>query len=388
MSAGKILIVDDDIMIRTLMRATLENDGFTVIEAADGEEACRLFGEEKPDALISDVVMPGMDGFDMCRNLRAKAESEHVPILMATGLDDMNSITTAYEAGATDFTAKPINWAVLNHRVRYILRAARAFQKLRESQQHLLSAKDAAEAASRAKTEFLANMSHELRTPLNAIIGFSGVMVEQIFGPMPQKYDEYAQDINASGTHLLTLINDILDLTKAESNRMTLSESEVDLAAAAVDSVMMVQKMAGDADIALTVDLEPGLPLLLADAAKLRQILINLLSNAVKFTPDGGSVTLSVKRDRDGVGIRVADTGIGIPADKIAVAMSPFGQVDSGLSRRYDGTGLGLPLTKKLAELHGGTLDLQSVVSKGTLVTIWLPPERVLLAPLSHATVA
>jgi len=324
------------------------------------------------------VVMPGMDGFEFCRQLRSQPQSEHTPILMATGLDDEDSIAAAYEAGATDFTAKPINWTVLNHRVRYVLRAARAFQKLRESQQSLLVAKNAAETANRAKSEFLANMSHELRTPLNAIIGFSGLMIEELFGPLPEKYGEYVKDINDSGSHLLTVINDILDLSKAESDRMTLSECEVDLAEVVVGSKVMVQKMAADAKIRLDVTLEEGLPRMLADPTKLRQILVNLLSNAVKFTPEGGRVSLSVGRARQGVVLQVSDTGIGIAPDQIVVALSPFGQVESSMARKYDGTGLGLPLTKKLTELHGGTLELESVVNRGTVVTVWLPPERVL----------
>ncbi len=386
MMRGKVLIVDDDDIIRTVMRATLEHGGFSVVEASDGAEGLALFGAEAPDAVVSDVVMPGMDGFEFCRQLRSQPQSEHTPILMATGLDDEDSIAAAYEAGATDFTAKPINWTVLNHRVRYVLRAARAFQKLRESQQSLLVAKNAAESANRAKSEFLANMSHELRTPLNAIIGFSGLMIEELFGPLPEKYGEYVKDIHDSGSHLLTVINDILDLSKAESERMTLSECEVDLAEVVIGSKVMVQKMAADAKIRLDVTLEEGLPRMLADPTKLRQILVNLLSNAVKFTPEGGRVSLSVGRARQGVVLQVSDTGIGIAPDQIVVALSPFGQVESSMARKYDGTGLGLPLTKKLTELHGGTLELESVVNRGTVVTVWLPPERVIGA--SAAAVA
>jgi signal transduction histidine kinase len=377
--SAKILIVDDDIMIRTLMRATLESEGFVVAEAADGREACEMFAAEKPDALISDVVMPVMDGFEMCRNLRGRADSENVPILMATGLDDLNSITAAYEAGATDFIGKPITWAVLNHRVRYILRAGRAFEKMRESQQQLLVAKDAAEAANRAKTEFLANISHELRTPLNAIIGFSGVMLDGPVGLLPDKYVDYANDINTSGRHLLTIINDLIDLTKAESNSMVLSDVDIGVADAIYDSMILVEKMACDAKVTLSVQSDRDLPSLRADAARLLQILINLLSNAIKFTPEGGQVALSATSEKGGIAVRVADTGIGIAPDMIAVALAPFGQVDTGLARKYNGTGLGLPLTKRLAELHGATMEIQSAERQGTVVTIWFPPERVVL---------
>ena len=177
-----------------------------------------------------------------------------------------------------------------------------------------------------------------------------------------------------SGTHLLAIINDILDLAKAESNKLELREEDIDIARVIALSSTIVREMADKAGVNYDVTIADVLPHVRADAAKLRQILINLLGNAVKFTPSGGKVSLSAAATPDGgLQFRIADTGIGIPKDKIAVAMSPFGQVDSGLSRRYDGTGLGLPLTKRLVELHGGTFELTSESGKGTIVTVHLP---------------
>src|SRR4029077_16502125 len=227
-NTAPILIVDDDPIVRSLMRATLEVDGYDIIEAENDEEACRLLETSRPELLISDVVMPRMDGFALCRELRRRPEAAYLPILMATGLDDVPSITKAYEAGATDFISKPINWVVLGHRVRYMLRASQAFDDLRQNQDHLVAAKEEAEAASRAKTQFLANMGHELRTPLNAIIGFSTIMRDGAFGPLNTRYAEYASAIADSGAHLLAIINDILDLARAEANRLVLVEEEVE----------------------------------------------------------------------------------------------------------------------------------------------------------------
>jgi PleD family two-component response regulator len=186
------LIVDDDDIVRSLMRAALEQDGFVVAEAADGAEAFRHCQESQPDLVVADVVMPNMDGFELCRALRARPESAYLPILMATGLDDTPSIEKAYECGATDFISKPISWLILSHRIRYMLRAAKAFEDLRANQAVLLAAKAVAEKASRAKTEFLANISHELRTPLNAIIGFSKMMRDQSHGPLDEEYQQFS----------------------------------------------------------------------------------------------------------------------------------------------------------------------------------------------------
>jgi len=268
--------------------------------------------------------------------------------------------------------------------VRYVLRSARAFDALRRSQETLLAAKDAAEAANRAKSEFLANMSHELRTPLNAIIGFSTIMREGLYGQLNEKYAEYVGMVCDSGTHLLAIINDILDLAKAESDRIELREEDIDIARVVSLSSTIVREMADKAGVDYDVTLADVLPHVRADSGRLRQILINLLGNAVKFTPSGGRVSLSAQATPDG-GLQfcIADTGIGIARDKIEVAMSPFGKVDSRLARRFEGTGLGLPLTKRLVELHGGTFDLSSEPGRGTIVTVRLPK-----TPRPHLRVA
>jgi signal transduction histidine kinase len=372
-----ILIVDDDPIVRSLMRATLEVDGHEILEAEDGDEACDIVDRERPQLLVADVVMPRMDGFTLVRELRGRPETAYTPILMATGLDDVPSITQAYEVGATDFISKPINWVILGHRVRYMLRASQAFVELRQNQERLIAAKDEAEAASRAKTEFLANMGHELRTPLNSIIGFSTLIRDRSFGPDSQRYAEYASAIAESGSHLLAVINGILDLARSDANRLVLAEEDVEIARAVAFSIGTIEEMARRAEIDCHCEIPDDLPRFFGDAAKLRQILINLLSNAVKFTPAGGEVRVSVARDANaGLAFRVADTGIGIPADKMAIALAPFGQVESNFSRGYDGVGLGLPLAKRFVELHGGTMEIESEPGKGTAVTARFPKER------------
>ncbi|MCH9052698.1 MAG: HAMP domain-containing protein [Proteobacteria bacterium] len=243
-------------------------------------------------------------------------------------------------------------------------------------------ARDEAENANRSKSEFLANMSHELRTPLNAIMGFSEIIEKQIHGPVgSDKYRDYAIDINGAGRHLLDLINDILDLSKIESGKAELHEEDIDVAALLGSVQTLVRSHAHDDDIALEFDTAEGLPALRADARKLKQILVNLLSNAIKFTKAGGKVALRAWcREDSGYVFQIADSGIGIAFEDIPKALAPFHQIDSALNRKYEGTGLGLPLTKSLVELHGGSLDLQSEVGKGTTVTVRFPANRIVAA--------
>ena len=234
-----------------------------------------------------------------------------------------------------------------------------------------------AEAANRAKTEFLANMSHELRTPLNAIIGFSQLMTDRNQATDPNRVAAYAKDINNAGMHLLAEVNRILDLAKIEAGRAELHEEWFDPAEAATIPSTFVQPQAEGAGLKLIVELPATLPELYGDKQYFKQVLINLLSNAVKFTPRGGSVTLAANVARDGwLNISVADTGIGIAEDDVWKALVPFAQVSSDLSRKYEGTGLGLPLSKGFVEMHGGTLNIESEPGHGTKVTVRFPPDR------------
>jgi signal transduction histidine kinase/DNA-binding XRE family transcriptional regulator len=250
---------------------------------------------------------------------------------------------------------------------------------LDELAQNLVRANDQADNANRAETEFLVNMSHELRTHLNAIIGFSNMMTMEMFGPIgDQKYVEYAQDINMSGELLLKLIQDVLDLSKIEAGETRLHEANVDVLLILQSCLTLVKDQAAAVGVKIVFDIDSNLPALYADESKFEQILINLLSNAIKFTPSGGKVTITNwSHSDDGYGFQVTDTGVGISAEDIPKALNPFQQIDSGLNRKYEGAGLGLPLAKSLVELHGGSLDLQSEVGIGTTVTACFPATRI-----------
>ncbi len=248
------------------------------------------------------------------------------------------------------------------------------FTAIKEREESLRRAKGEAEAANASKTRFLANMSHELRTPLNAIIGFSEIISGQLFGKLGnERYLDYSQDILRSGRHLLAVINDVLDLSKSEAGKLALAAREIDMREMLDDCVAMVREQCISAGLTLTVTgMDQSLPMS-GDAAKLRQIFLNLLSNAIKFTEEGGSVTLSAVSGADDVAVTVADTGIGMDPQDVEIAFQPFGQVDNRLERRYEGTGLGLPLTKALVDLHKGRITVDSARGRGTRVTVSFP---------------
>jgi signal transduction histidine kinase len=232
------------------------------------------------------------------------------------------------------------------------------------------------EQASQHKSEFLANMSHELRTPLNAIIGFSEVLSERMFGEVNEKQADYLKDIHESGKHLLSLINDILDLSKIEAGRMELELSSFHLPTAVSNAVTLIRERAQRHGIALGVEIDDRLGEVEADERKLKQILLNLLSNAVKFTPDGGRVDVSAKLDTNWVEIAVKDTGVGIALEDQVSLFEEFKQLGKDSSRKAEGTGLGLSLTKRLVELHGGKIAVESAAGRGSTFRVQLPLGR------------
>lgn len=267
-------------------------------------------------------------------------------------------------------------------------RLERAIAVLKQAEAHLQVELEQSRAASRHKSEFIAHISHELRNPLNAISGFSEIMNEQMFGPLGHdRYRAHARTIHAASQHLLSIVNGLLDLAKAEAGKLELATEQVKVQTLVQDTVELLAQQAAEAGISLNFDIDQDLPTIESDSGKVRQILINLVSNAIKFTPAGGRVTISARRDEaSGVMILiVSDTGIGIAPNDLEGIMQPYVQAPSSHSHGA-GTGLGLPITKQFVELLGGTIDVHSELGAGTVFTIRLPQER--RAPHAHPMAA
>jgi signal transduction histidine kinase len=294
------------------------------------------------------------------------------PELLASVIEPWIALdVSAYNRLMSGYWARVLGW---NSLLLFFMAsmAWRGLQYVRGAQQ-ARTARAAAEAANQAKSEFLANMSHELRTPLNAIIGFSEVLSERMFGEINEKQAEYLADIQESGRHLLSLINDILDLSKIEAGRMELEPSDFDLPSAIEHSLILVRERAQRRGIGLGHTVDEQLGMIHADERKLKQVLLNLLSNALKFTPEGGRIDVRAAL-RDGIAeVSVTDTGIGISPEDQEAVFEEFRQVGTA-SKKVEGTGLGLAISKKFIELHGGKIWVTSQVGTGSTFAFTLPP--------------
>jgi len=396
--AGVVLAtVNSDYIMRFFYTLNIGDQGIIALETTDGTLLIRrpyvddyigknfgsgvLFQGMLPWA--SSGVFPMQYQTDGRWRIVGYERVERLPLVVQVALSEDEALanwwyTTRVQAAAG--IAILVIISTMSFRLNHELRARMlAHGYLRKTVRQLERARRRAEESNRVKSQFMANMSHELRTPLNAIIGFSEVIRDALVGPVTPRYRDYARDIHASGKHLLGLINDVLDLSKIELGRLELHEEPIDLAKVVHDCHRLVADRISSGDLEFILEVPSDLPAVLGDELRLKQVVLNLLSNAVKFTPAGGRIVLAISTPPEGtVVFAVADTGIGMKPEEIPIALEPFRQIDSALNRRYEGTGLGLPLARTLVELHGGFLNVISVAGSGTTVTITIPADRVL----------
>jgi signal transduction histidine kinase len=345
--------------------------------------------------------MPGGGGFAVMDSLRAELPDLHTAIIVLTGEADREARIAAYERGARDYVLKPFDIRELRARVsnavevqrlqrrleeqncaleaQVAARTARlqqAMDVLRQAEVRLQEALEKSEDESRSKSQLVAEIIHEMRTPLNAIIGFSDAMISGLFGPIgSERYGEYADHIHDAGNHLLNIVNSLLDVSKAELGADTLDLQEIDIGPLTQGSVGLLQRAAELSGVKLELKIATGPLRIRTDETKFRQVVLNMASNAIKFTPRGGSVTVEAGPDPEGGAtvLIIRDTGIGIAPEDVATVMRPFGQVQNEHTRQHKGSGLGMPLTKRLVELLGGTFSLASQPGRGTVISIRFP---------------
>ncbi|WP_137894755.1 response regulator [Ramlibacter sp. 2FC] len=408
---ASILVVDDNENKLASIAAVVASMGLNVLTARSGREALRQLLKRDFAVVLLDVYMPIMDGFETAILIHNRPRSAHTPIIFVTAEAGSEiERSRGYTLGAVDYIYSPIVPDVLRAKIGVFVDLFYLNRQLkRQSEELQLHTEEIArknlqlEDATKMKSEFLANMSHELRTPLNAIIGFSEVLKDGLGGELTKKQGDYVTEIFKSGMHLLSLINDILDLSKVEAGRMALELEAVDVAGVLEAGFSIIKEKALQHRIRLKLDVPDHAGDIGADARKVKQIVYNLLSNAVKFTPEGGEVRVSaraVKRGEmrlvapqgggchqlplpqseyeDFLEIRVCDNGIGIDRADLPRLFQAFLQLDSSLARQHDGTGLGLAMVRRLTELHGGTVGVASAPGCGSCFAVWLPWRKTL----------
>jgi signal transduction histidine kinase len=376
--AAGILVVEDDVGSRLTLSGILEDAGYDVTGVDKGAEALEVIKDGNFNVIIADIKLPDVGGMSILE--LAKEINPDVAVIIMTGYASIETAVNAVNEGAYAYFVKPINMDEMKTTIVNALRQQRLSREnkrlvddLQRSNKLLFEANRQLRAATEAKSAFLAHMSHELRTPLNAIIGFSDLLLGGVAGEINNQQRQCLEDILSSGKHLLSLINDILDLSKVEAGKMDIRPESLRLADVVDDAVTTVKPMLDDSRHELAISIAEDLPPVYGDRNRLKQILLNLLSNAIKFTPDGGKLYLETSGKGDFCRVSMVDNGIGIRKEDQTCIFEPFTQLDTQPGERKQGTGLGLALTKQLVELLGGKIWVESEYGKGSRFSFTIP---------------
>ncbi|MGB5684926.1 MAG: response regulator [Candidatus Electrothrix sp.] len=362
MSKKHTLLIIDDIVDNLMLLGEAMSSEYKIKVATSGVQGLELAVQNpKPDLILLDIMMPGIDGYEVCRRLKSDSRTRHIPVIFLSALDKESDELQGLDAGAVDFITKPFKLDVVRARINTQLELLRMRQQLQ-------TARLKAEAASQSKSVFLANMSHEIRTPMSAIMGMTDLALEKASDPQQQNYLE---TVKLSADSLLALINDILDFSKIEAGQMELDEHPFLLAEAIEAAIRTVSILSKEKGLEITLEISPHVPVAVAgDSLRFRQIILNLLSNAIKFS-EKGVIRINVTLEHAGIEtttlrVSVTDQGVGIKEDKIGFIFSAFSQADSSVSRKFGGTGLGLAICRQLCELMDGTITVESEYDKGS----------------------
>jgi len=373
-----ILVIDDDVATLRTLSAGLQDMGHRVTTAATGREALALLRKQPFNIVIAGIKLPDISSLEILET--TKELNPEAAVIMITGHASIETAVDAINEGAYAYILKPVAMNELETIINNALREQRLLienrelvENLQHSNKRLREANQALEQASHAKSDFMAKMSHELRTPLNVIIGFSELMMDEVPGEVNAEQRQCLDDILTSGQHLLSLINEVLDLSKIESGKVELRLTNIALSDVLQSLRSTTMPMLTPRKQSLDVELEGGLPLVHADEAKLREVFFNLVSNSAKFTPDGGKLKIEVARKGNWCQVSVVDNGIGIKEEDLEQIFEPFYRVDSSIAGEKKGTGLGLTLAKEIVEQHGGQIWVESEYGKGSRFIFTLP---------------
>jgi CheY-like chemotaxis protein len=357
---AKVLIVDDVADNVKLLAYDLTDEGYEVLAAYDGQQALQVARAEHPDVILLDIMMPEMDGIEVCRHLKVDHDLRSIPVIMVSAKDEEDDIIAGLDAGAQDYVAKPFSFPIVAARVRSAVRIKADHDTIAEMNLRLEEAKQQAEFASQSKSEFLANMSHEIRTPMTAILGFSETLLEPDLAESDRLIAVHT--IHSNGEHLLGIINDILDLSKVEAGKMNVERIACSPCKLIAEVASLMRVRARAKGLPFEIEYVGSVPeTIQSDPTRLRQILINLIGNAIKFTETGSVRLITHLADAEGeplIQFDVVDSGIGLTDEQVARLFQPFSQGDSSTTRRFGGTGLGLTISKRFAGLLGGDITV------------------------------